>query len=292
MQTKRIHLAHELSLLCQRNKDGSFSTQAARKRILYQAAMQLKALGVYNLSPQGLKPRHIEKLVGLWLAEGLSAGTLKNRMSHLRWWAEKIGKPAIIHRDNTAYGIDRRKYVTNISKARELDAEKLAKVNDTRIRCSLELQAAFGLRREECLKFSPSVADKGDSIVLKASWTKGGKARTIPVRTAKQRALLDRVHQLVGKGSMIPPDKQYVEQLHRYEGMTKAAGLSKMHGLRHAYAQARYLELTGRAAPACGGRVSRALTVEEKQQDNEVRLIISKELGHERESVTAVYLGR
>ena len=30
----------------------------------------------------------------------------------------------------------------------------------------------------------------------------------------------------------------------------------------------------------------------EKAKDKEVRLIISKELGHERESITATYLGR
>lgn len=39
-----------------------------------------------------------------------------------------------------------------------------------------EMQAAFGLRREESIKFAPSFADRGDSVVLKPSWTKGGKA--------------------------------------------------------------------------------------------------------------------
>ena len=37
---------------------------------------------------------------------------------------------------------------------------------------SLELQQAFGLRREEAIKFIPSFADRGDHLVLKASWTK------------------------------------------------------------------------------------------------------------------------
>jgi hypothetical protein len=52
---------------------------------------------------------------------------------------------------------------------------------------SLELQRAFGLRREEAIKFSPNYADQGDQLLLKASWTKGGKARTVPVRTQDQR---------------------------------------------------------------------------------------------------------
>jgi len=160
------------------------------------------------------------------------------------------------------------------------------------VRASVELQAAFGLRREEAIKFSPSFADRGDRIVLKGSWTKGGKPREIPIRTEAQREVLARAHMVAKAGALIPPTLRYVDQLRRYEGQVAAAGLSKLHGLRHAYAQQRYLELTGRLAPAAGGKVSAALTAEEKQADLLARLQISQELGHEREQITAVYLGR
>ena len=77
-----------------------------------------------------------------------------------------------------------------------------------------------------------------------------------------------------------------------YEGNTRRAGLSHMHGLRHAYAQNRYEELTGWKAPACGGPVSKTLTRELRKVDHKVRLTISRELGHERTAVTNAYLGR
>ena len=291
-RSKHINLERELKRLCERNRDGSYATQANRKDVLRLCARQLKAAGIYNLPPQGLKPKHVQRLVQHWLTEGRSPGTIKNRMSALRWWAEKIGKQNVVARDNIHYGIPDRQYVTNESKAKTLAEEKLAKVSDARIRCSLELQRAFGLRREECLKFQPRYADRGDHIALKASWTKGGKERTIPIRNDVQRAVLKKAHTLAGHGSMIPPDKMYVEQLHRYEGMTKQAGLSKMHGLRHTYAQERYRELTGWDCPACGGKPSKELSPEEKAIDKRARLQISKELGHERESITAVYCGR
>jgi hypothetical protein len=83
-----------------------------------------------------------------------------------------------------------------------------------------------------------------------------------------------------------------VQQLRIYEGQTLRAGLSQLHGLRHAYAQQRYEELTGWKAPAAGGPTSKILTPEQRDEDREARLIISKELGHEREQITAVYLGR
>jgi len=65
-----------------------------------------------------------------------------------------------------------------------------------------------------------------------------------------------------------------------------------MHGLRHAYAQDRYEELIGWLCPAAGGPVARKLTPEQRERDCEARLIISRELGHEREQVTAAYLGK
>ena len=68
-----------------------------------------------------------------------------------------------------------------------------------------------------------------------------------------------------------------------YEKSTADAGMSKLHGLRHEYAQRRYHELTGWLAPVAGGPAARDLTTEQKVLDRSVRLLISEELGHSRE---------
>jgi len=284
----------ELMQLCARNKDGSFSTQAARRAVLSQAARDLKAAGHYQLPATGLKPKHIETLTTKWKAEGLSVATKKNRLAHLRWWAEKVGKQNVIPRSNDQLGIGRRRYVTNESKAVTVSSEKLETIRDERIRASLELQKAFGLRREECLKFQPQYAQSGgpDKILLKDSWCKGGRPREVPITSDYQREVLARVSALAGNGSMIPDKERYVERLKKYENETRRAGLSKLHGLRHEYAQQRYRELTGWNAPACGGPTAKELTDDQKGLDLEVRLQVSQELGHNRESITAVYLGR
>ena len=57
------------------------------------------------------------QLLDRWQGEGLSSGTIKNRLSHLRWWAEKIGKSGILPADNMQLGVAERRYVTNVSKA-------------------------------------------------------------------------------------------------------------------------------------------------------------------------------
>ena len=47
---------------------------------------------------------------------------------------------------------------------------------------ALRLEAAFGLRREEAIKFTPARDDWGDRIRLKASTTKGARPHEVPVR--------------------------------------------------------------------------------------------------------------
>jgi hypothetical protein len=68
--------------------------------------------------------------------------------------------------------------------------------------------------------------------------------------------------------------------------------LHTLHGLRHAYAQQRYQDLTGWAVPAAGGPTRKALTLLQQALDREVCWRLSQELGHEREQITTVYLGR
>ena len=241
---------------------------------------------------ESLKPKHVEALTKHWLGQEMSVGTIKNRMASIRWWAHKVNRQNVVARSNDHYGIPNRRFVTNESKAKSVTGADLEKVRDEHVRMSLGLQQAFGLRREEAMKFQPSFANRGDHLVLKASWTKGGKERVIPVRTEEQRDLLNRARRLAGLGSLIPSNRNYVHQLRVYEGNTLRAGLSNMHGLRHAYAQNRYEELTGWKSPAAGGPETKTLTQEQREADRQARLAISKELGHEREAVTAAYLGR
>ena len=285
-------LNYELKQLCRHCREGSYATQRNRERILTQATNVLHGMGYRQMQARSLKPKHIEALVKHWQERDLSTGTIKNRMAALRWWATKVNKQNVMAKSNEHYGIPDRRFVTNESKARELTENQLGQVKDIHVRMSLELQRAFGLRREEAMKFQPSYADKGNHIKLKASWTKGGRPRSIPVRTEAQREVLNRARSLAGFGSLIPPHRSYVQQLRVYEGNTTRAGLSSMHGLRHAYAQERYEELTSWQCPANGGPNHTALSPEQRELDHQARLTVSQELGHEREQITAAYLGR
>ncbi len=284
-------LNYQLKMLCRHSREGSYATQMNRERMLTLIANELHELGYRKMSERSLKPKHIDALVKHWFDQRLSIGTIKNRMAVIRWWAHKADKQNVVARSNDHYGISDRRFIADESKAKSVTESQLEKIVDAHVRMSLELQQAFGLRREEAMKIQPSFADRGDHIVLKPSWTKGGKDRAIPIRTEAQRDVLDRARQLAGLGSLIPSNRNYVQQMRIYERDTVRAGLSNMHGLRHAYAQNRYEELTGWKCPAAGGPAKASLMFEQRVVDREMRLTISRELGHEREQITAAYCG-
>ncbi len=278
--------------LCRANRDGSFSTQATRKSILNRIANQLHELGYKHMLAKSLKPKHVEALVSLWQEQGLGVGTLKNLLSGLRWWARHVGKPDMIPKDNSAFDIGKRSQVAKESKAWELKEAHLARITDKYVALSLRLQASFGLRREEAIKFSPNYAIKDDHIKLKASWTKGGRARCVPIRTVKQRRLLEKIRKLTKGGALIPPNNNFIKQRNHYDRQVRDAGIRNPHGLRHAYAQRRYEELTGWKAPVAGGPASKSLSSDQRALDKRARETISRELGHSREQISAAYLGR
>lgn len=288
-------LEYGFNHILERNRDGSYATQSNRKRMLSMFADQLRKAGykTNEMRPSDLKGRHVNALLRQWKIDGISAGTMKNRMSNIRWLAEKIGKADMI-KSNATYGIEDRKYITNTDKSLRMENLNLDKLSP-HVRQSIELQKHFGLRREEAMKFSPEYALGGYDpysapvLRIKPSWAKGGRARDIPIITDAQRDVLMSALTLAGDGSLIPAERSYKEHLGHFERETSAIGLGQTHGLRHLYAQNRYKELVGIDCPAVGGIID--LTNEQKALDLSARQTISNELGHKRLSVTGIYLG-
>jgi len=285
-------LNYQLKQLGQRNRDGSYATRADRERMLALFANQLHEMGFRHMRADSLKPKHVDALLERWKAEDLSPATIKNRLAVLRWWAEKVGKQNVLARENDAYAVEHRQFVTNQDKGKALDPVMLDQVSSRYVAMSLRLQEAFGLRREESIKIRPAWADQGNVLRLKDSWTKGGRYRELPIGSERQRMVLDQAKRLAAGGSLIPAHLSYRAQLNVFKAQCQRAGINRVHGLRHRYAQERYAQKTGWQCPVRGGPTRRQLTPEQRSIDQRVRLEISLELGHGRAQVSAIYLGR
>jgi site-specific recombinase XerD len=287
----RHDLQRSIHNILKHNHGGSYATQHDRKNILFKFAEDLVNLNYGLRDIRGLKEKHIIAVIQYWQKKGLAASTMKNRTSVLRYLCTHINKINILPK-NDKLGIPKRVYIPTSNRA--LHNPDFSKISNQYVRISLELQRVFGLRREEALKIQPWVADKGNTLILSSSWCKGGRRRHIPILTTEQRYWLDQAKQLVTvkNQSLIPFKKSYIQQRCVYDKQVLRAGLKNLHGLRHAYAQRRYKELTGWEAPLNGGVKSRKYTAQQKLIDYHARIILSEELGHGREQITVNYLGR
>jgi integrase len=105
--------------------------------------------------------------------------------------------------------------------------------------------------------------------------------------------VLDEAKRLVkDKGASISdPTKSLAQAKNHFYYVTRKCSISRKngitsHGLRHAYANRRYQELSGQASPVQGGKLPN------KEDDTAARKQVAEELGHSRESITNHYLGK
>lgn len=286
-------LKHSIIKTLKQNKDGSFKTQANRKERLLFVAEQLMQGGYKIRHIKQLKLKHVRYLVNRWLQQQLSPGTIKNRMTDLRWVMSKFDKQGTIPASNEALNIPNRRYVTNEDKSIMLTEGDLSKITDQNVKMSLILQREFGLRREEAIKICIHQAVVGDELHLRGAWCKNGKPRILKILYPEQWNAIEQVKTFLGKSqrALIPHNKKYVQQETTYNNQVRQANISKAHGLRHAYAQKRYYDLTGWHCPAKGGPLKRELNQEQLQLDKVARQLLTRELGHERLDVLAIYCG-
>jgi hypothetical protein len=277
-------------------EDLSYKSRYDYRKNVISMVKALHAEGVQISDIRHLKQRHIERLVSKWNNDELNPRTIKNRLAQLRYVCHKINKSQIMTANNDTYLPEK---IVHEFKNKAIYDIDLNKIPNPYVQNSLKLQQAFGLRREESIKLIPSIADKGDKLYLQASWTKGGIARYIPIRTEEQRQILNQLNSFLPRGaSLIPEDKSYIQQENAYVAAARQAGFSNLHGLRYAYAQRRYAELTaqlsggnGWVCPYQGGLPKYMMSHEQKAIDNQARLTVSNELGHSRIEITKKYIG-
>lgn len=290
--SKRQKLINSVIHILTHNRDASYRTRDDRQKYLLKMTKDLYNAGFQLDHIRFIKPKHIWHMVNRW-QNGVGVGTMKNRLSHIRWLMEKLNKQDIVP-SNDRFGIQKRQYVTNKDKSRELTENDLSKIKNPLMQYSLKAQMLFGLRVEESLKIMPFVADVGEQLFIKGAWSKGGRDRYIPIRTPAQRHCLDEVKRLVKykNRSLIPKDTSYKTYRSRFNKTCQRAGINHCHGHRHHYAQQRYYELTGWQCPAKNGPLKAPLTNQQRLLDKQARLQVSHELGHSRIIVTKIYLDK
>lgn len=250
-----------------KTKPVSNRTLAVRESVLFQCMEQIRELGYDIQSIRSLKTKHIEALVEHWVGEGISAGTIQNRLSYLRALCKWIGKDGMIPPTEEfaeRYYPGRLKRtvaaVTDKSwSAKGLSAEEVIVAvaqEDRYVAMQLKVIHAFGLRREEAVQFKPHKVDEGGVLRIREG-TKGGRERMVPVESDYQRQVLAEAKAAVSiwDGHIGHPGKSLAQNLRRFSYVMERMGLTKKdlgataHGLRHQRLNDIFEEVAGVPSP-------------------------------------------
>ncbi|WP_031431521.1 integrase domain-containing protein [Methylomicrobium agile] len=217
-------------------------------------------------------------------------------------------------------GIPRRKYLPETSKAMPpaKHAQVLAEITGShdhqsgeqtkepghqRLAVLLDLQRTLGLRfKESALLDAKQALQQAETTghISILSGTKGGKRREVPVSASAKSALVQAAQIQDGR-SLIPQSMNYVQFRTACYALAQQYQFN-FHAQRHHYAQQRYQQLTGAAAPITTGiprkdwldYLAKQLgmdTCTAEALDQQARLKLSAELGHNRLEVVSVYIG-
>jgi len=281
---------------------GTLTSNRRRKELTRTMSLLVENVrGIRTLSQ--LKPHLMEKIVQLWLAEGLSERTQINYFTTLRWFWQMHG---ISVRSIKDYVLDPSAYV--VKTAAQFDRSVSAQISpdqvfkaleelDPRMRIYAQLAHGAGLRKQECLCLDPHADDLGGQLQI-VRGAKGGRSRVVdlhangPKRYAQARAALDELKQITPVGQHAGwPNLTLQQGLRRFEYLAGKAGITKkgigvtFHGFRHDYAIDALERHTGHTAPVRGGMIIDYHRVREHQ------LLVSRQLGHNRAKVTTAYFG-
>ena len=286
---------------------------------------QLPALGFEPTCLERLKPKHTRALVGLWDRDGLSAETIKKRLSILKWVCDILRKSDCMPEDVAALlkEPERLKIATVAQEDKTLDAQGIDFVevilaiaeHDARVALIQLLKAGFGLRNKEAIRLRPHEACHGHYLLVTRG-TKGGRARTVSYfdfesgLDPKQQeivlwnlrenffrvAVIELAKHLIVPGhSMIPSDytaaRYYRYERHvtaKYGGLTKKQRGVAPHAFRHMF-----LSYRAETASQVIRPLSRAIGLDgdELMRDRVGRQIAALDAGHHDIFTTGAYYG-
>ena len=263
-----------------------------------QMANALHDLGFRRLRATGLKAQ-ARRGAGARLEgrQGLSVGTMKNRMSA----PALVGERGSASRtwcapDNASYGIGDRRYGHERGQGpRPAGREAGACSRTGTYRMALRLRggvrpAARGGDQVLAVLRGPGFEDRAEGVHHEGrSAARGPGADGIG-----QRRLLDEARAFAGGGAMIPGHRNYKQQLDVYEKSDEGrrTGADARIAARRTRCQALRGDHRAGSRRSAGGPPMRSLKGARKRIDRQARATISREMGHSRISIVEVYCGK
>jgi integrase len=230
--------------------------------------------------------KHIEAYVSQLQERGRSAAYIKTELSAIRLFHDLMPDPRYTLPSNDTLGLERRRFGEVDRTWTEQEYEVMRKQAERQghddFADMLALIWHTGLRLHECARLDTAAAEGAIRSGLLTVKGKGGKVRGVPVDIAVLEVLRRRMASTRRGCKLFIPDDAKTDAVmgaleqfiirNREDGRATGAALT-IHGLRHTWAAERYRELVAAGSTPY-----------------EARKQVSQWLGHERDSVTKIYL--
>ena len=311
---RTIFLYNVAQVLYKHNKrhatrDKPVSERTKSRRFIECRAMahDLHDLGYRITLPTQIKQKHVKALTHYWESrQDLKESSVLQKVSVLRVFLGWMGKEGVMgfmtpaemfaNPDKMKRSLVATEDKSWANKADPVELIEQVIEDDWRVGFQLKLSQLFGMRPKETWCFKPRIDYDPEQAVLKLTrGTKGGRPRVVPVMTDEQKRFLDEMSDAVysNTDSLIPRRMELNAWKCHYYRVTKRHGICREngivpHGLRHGFAHQQYEKFAGHPA---------AVKEPQKPKDADhiqtriARLLVSEQLGHSRESITAAYTG-
>ncbi|GLV14986.1 integrase [Alicyclobacillus hesperidum] len=290
------NLKSQIDKIARHNRQGSFKTKERYREAADRFCKFIaKEYGLQKFANIGDK--HLERYVGYMQSRGLAPSTIKNELSAIRFFHDKVDKPRNQLSDNSKFNLDKRQF-GGVNRAWSHDEYQAFRNlcharGQARIADIATLARNEGLRIHETLKLDRSAAERAIKTGVLHVVGKGGRERGVPLSQESRAMLQERIknvdrgqklfvteqektHLVIKQAqNFINRNREHFQDPSREQAREQGEAITRnitFHGLRHAYAQDRYHEA-----------IERGLT------GHKARLEVSELLGHERDDVTRIY---
>lgn len=283
-------LEKQIDSIARHNRQGAYKTKQryyeANQRFANYLANEWQVRKFANISD-----KHVQGYVEHMKKNDWSASTIKTDLSAIRFFHAKTEHKHEIS-DNSKFDLEQRvvKGVDRAWNSTEYDNFKqvCSKYNNQRADDVSTLARTMGLRIHEAMRISRSDVENALRTGELHVTGKNGRERDVPV-SGEARDVFERKLEEVERGQklFVDADQKTHEEIHKLQNFLsrhreqwqeeRADGDPNLsfHGLRHAYARDRYDDYVKRGF-----------------SDSEAKLMVSELLGHSREEITDVYLGK
>lgn len=238
--------------------------------------------------------KHLEAYVEQMQDVGYSTSYITTNLSAIRFFVDQVKNSKYIKSNKELGAIPRRGYERiGLNRAwTKTEVEEMISIARNkgfeRVADMIKLSYSMGLRIHEVARLDRSTMQRAlreDRLTVKG---KGGLVRLVPLRNQDTRQHIEtlinqtnarnskvfvnigeKTHQVISQAQNFITNNRHLVQGKRLDNQANIT----FHGLRHSYAQERYIELRG-----------------QRLNDYDARLQVSKELGHFRVEITNIYL--